>query len=248
MQDIRIQAIISGYWSCFSSDFSVGELLRTSSLVLVNRHACVFCVTFASNQRSNGEKAAVASFATVTVYFCCRCSTRPALVIFNDVVICHAMSAASVEPEHVGNSALIYCPFQRFCGMFATKSIRYSHPFTPTPQPTPPTHAKRAVKFMVDVNELLPIHPPHPYIYIYIYSPLSRHVRYMHGPIPMKVESCRVEVLRACLSPLQILRQGSFQAKLIGLRTFGRRTHEDEWDEVRACVRIYVVRGAYACV
>lgn len=55
---------------------------------------------------------------------------------------------------------------------------------------------------------------------------------YMHGPIPMKVESCRVEMLRACLSPAQILRQGSFQATVVGLRTFGRRTHEDEWDEV----------------
>lgn len=56
----------------------------------------------------------------------------------------------------------------------------------------------------------------------------------MHGPIPMKVESCRAEMLRACLSPAQILRQGSFQATVVGLRTFGRRTHEDEWDEVRA--------------
>ena len=55
----------------------------------------------------------------------------------------------------------------------------------------------------------------------------------MHGPIPMKVESCRAEMLRACLSPSQILRQGSFQATIVGLRTFGRRTHEDEWDEVR---------------
>lgn len=55
----------------------------------------------------------------------------------------------------------------------------------------------------------------------------------MHGPIPMKVESCRAEMLRACISPAQILRQGSFQATLVGLRTFGRRTHEDEWDEVR---------------
>ncbi|CAM9806392.1 unnamed protein product, partial [Ectocarpus fasciculatus] len=53
----------------------------------------------------------------------------------------------------------------------------------------------------------------------------------MHGPIPMKVESCRAEMLRACLSPSQILRQGSFQATIVGLRTFGRRTHEDEWDE-----------------
>jgi len=48
----------------------------------------------------------------------------------------------------------------------------------------------------------------------------------------MKVESCRAEMLRACISPAQILRQGSFQATLVGLRTFGRRTHEDEWDEV----------------
>ena len=56
--------------------------------------------------------------------------------------------------------------------------------------------------------------------------------RYMHGPIPMKVESCRAEMLRACLSPSQILRQGSLQATIVGLRTFGRRTHEDEWDEV----------------
>lgn len=64
-------------------------------------------------------------------------------------------------------------------------------------------------------------------------SVITTRERYMHGPIPMKVESCRVEVLRACLSPLQILRQGSFQAELTGLRTFGRRTHEDEWDEVR---------------
>lgn len=56
--------------------------------------------------------------------------------------------------------------------------------------------------------------------------------RYMHGPIPMKVESCRAEMLRACLSPSQILRQGSFQATGVGVRTFGRRTHEDEWDEV----------------
>lgn len=63
--------------------------------------------------------------------------------------------------------------------------------------------------------------------------------RYMHGPIPMKVESCRAEMLRACISPAQILRQGSFQATLVGLRTFGRRTHEDEWDEVQYAALLY---------
>lgn len=57
--------------------------------------------------------------------------------------------------------------------------------------------------------------------------------RYMHGPIPMKLECCRAEMVRVCLSPAQILRQGSMQASIVGLRTFGRRTHEDEWDEVR---------------
>eukprot|EP00904_Undaria_pinnatifida_P013773 jgi/Undpi1/9526/HiC_scaffold_27.g11982.m1 len=55
--------------------------------------------------------------------------------------------------------------------------------------------------------------------------------RYMHGPIPMKVESCQAEMVRVCLSPAQILRQGSVQAIIVGLRTYGRRTHEDEWDE-----------------
>lgn len=56
----------------------------------------------------------------------------------------------------------------------------------------------------------------------------------MHGPIPMKIESCRAEMVRACLSPAQLLRVGSVQATVIGLRAFGRRTHEDEWDEVRS--------------
>lgn len=56
----------------------------------------------------------------------------------------------------------------------------------------------------------------------------------MHGPIPMKLESCRAEMLRVCLSPAHMLRLGSVQATVVGLRTFGRRTHEDEWDEVRS--------------
>lgn len=58
----------------------------------------------------------------------------------------------------------------------------------------------------------------------------------MHGPIPMKLESCRAEMVRVCLSPAQILRQGSMQAIIVGLRTFGRRTHEDEWDEVGTAI------------
>lgn len=58
-------------------------------------------------------------------------------------------------------------------------------------------------------------------------------IRYMHGPIPMKLECCQAEMVRVCLSPAQILRQGSVQAIIVGLRTLGRRTHEDEWDEVR---------------
>lgn len=55
----------------------------------------------------------------------------------------------------------------------------------------------------------------------------------MHGPIPLKVESCRAEMVRVCLSPVQMLRVGSVQATVIGARVFGRRTHEDEWNEVR---------------
>lgn len=50
----------------------------------------------------------------------------------------------------------------------------------------------------------------------------------------MKLESCRAEMLRVCLSPAHMLRSGSVQATVVGLRSFGRRTHEDEWDEVRA--------------
>lgn len=67
----------------------------------------------------------------------------------------------------------------------------------------------------------------------HVLSPDACERSYMHGPIPMKVESCRAEMVRVCLSPAQILRQGSMQAIIVGLRTFGRRTHEDEWDEVR---------------
>lgn len=68
----------------------------------------------------------------------------------------------------------------------------------------------------------------------HVLSPDVCEKRYMHGPIPMKVESCRAEMMRVCLSPAQILRQGSMHAIIVGLKTFGRRTHEDEWDEVRA--------------
>lgn len=66
----------------------------------------------------------------------------------------------------------------------------------------------------------------------------------MHGPIPMKVESCRADMLRVCLSPAQLLRLGSVQSKVVGLKAFGRRTHEDEWDEVRikCSARVHAIR------
>jgi hypothetical protein len=55
--------------------------------------------------------------------------------------------------------------------------------------------------------------------------------RYMHGPIPTKVESCTIQ--RFSLD-LQHLRQHrSISATLTGLVCLGRRTHEDEWDEAR---------------
>lgn len=68
----------------------------------------------------------------------------------------------------------------------------------------------------------------------------------MHGPIPMKVESCQAEMVRVCLSPAQILRQGSVQAIIVGLRTYGRRTHEDEWDEVRARQLFFFSRRVFS--
>lgn len=58
----------------------------------------------------------------------------------------------------------------------------------------------------------------------------------MHGPIPMKAESCRAELLRVNMSPAHLVRLGSFEASVVGLRIFGRRTHEDEWDEVGSFV------------
>jgi hypothetical protein len=55
--------------------------------------------------------------------------------------------------------------------------------------------------------------------------------RYMHGPIPTKVESCTIQSLSF---DLQHLRQHrSISATLTGLKCLGRRTHEDEWDEAR---------------
>ncbi|CAN0097487.1 unnamed protein product, partial [Phaeothamnion confervicola] len=56
---------------------------------------------------------------------------------------------------------------------------------------------------------------------------------YMHGPIPMKVELCTVAELRAPLSLVRLSSKGSFRGELRGLRCFGRRTHEDEWDEAK---------------
>lgn len=81
-------------------------------------------------------------------------------------------------------------------------------------------------------------------------SPIPENLcnRYMHGPIPMKIEICKADSVRVCLSPAQLLRLGSFQSKIVGLKAFGRRTHEDEWDEVRAtfarCI-FFSVSGAW---
>jgi hypothetical protein len=55
--------------------------------------------------------------------------------------------------------------------------------------------------------------------------------RYMHGPIPTKVESCTIQRLSLDLQYLRGHR--SISATLTGLVCVGRRTHEDEWDEAR---------------
>ncbi|CAM9621192.1 unnamed protein product, partial [Choristocarpus tenellus] len=75
------------------------------------------------------------------------------------------------------------------------------------------------------------------YLFLVLHDPIATEWiinlvnRYMHGPIPMKVESCRADVVKMCLSPSRLWQIGSLETEATGIRTFGRRTHEDEWDE-----------------